>query len=95
MIENVTPVFMIFLVLLVSGALGGMLAANRGRNVVVWCILSALIPLFLFVIYYAKPICEVEGKFKRCTSCGEYIKWHDPVCKFCRSEQKDTGPAKG
>lgn len=94
MVGYVTPALMVFLVLLVSGAVGGILAANRGRSVVVWCILCALIPFFLFAIYYSKPLCEVEGKFKRCTGCGEFIKWRETVCKFCHTDQTNTSVAK-
>ena len=87
MTEYVKPAFFIFLIVLVPGVIGGILAANRGRMVAGWCLLCALFPPLLLLIYFAKPLCEVEGKFRRCSKCGEYIKWHEPVCKYCRSVQ--------
>lgn len=39
-----------------------LVAANRGRNVIAWSLLCALFPPLLVVIYFSKPLCEVEGK---------------------------------
>lgn len=83
----VKPVFLLFLIVLVAGVIGGCMAANRGRKVVVWCLLCALFPPLLLLIYFAKPLREVEGKFRRCSNCRELITWHEPVCKYCQSEQ--------
>jgi len=83
----VKPVFSLFLVVLVSGMSGGFMAANRGRSVSVWCLLCALLPPFLLFLYFSRPLCEVEGKFRRCLKCGELIRWHASVCKYCKSGQ--------
>lgn len=83
----VKPEFLFLLVILVPAAVGGWLAANRGRNVVGWCLLCAFFPIFLLVIYYNKPLREVEGKFRRCPVCQEYIKWRETVCKYCNAGQ--------
>lgn len=87
MIGYVKPVFFVFLIVLVPGVIGGCMAANRGRNVPVWCLSCALLPPLLLFIYFAKPLCEVEGKFRRCSNCREFIQWHEPVCKYCRAKQ--------
>ena len=55
MLDHVKPVFLLFLIIIVSGATGGCLAANSGRNVIVWCLLCALFPPLLLAIYVAKP----------------------------------------
>jgi hypothetical protein len=86
----VKPVFLIFLVVIVSGACGGFLATNRGRSVIAWCLLCALFPPLLLVIYLAGPLCEVEGKFRRCANCGAFVKWHEPACRHCRTKQPET-----
>lgn len=85
--EYVKPAFFIFLIVLVPGAIGGFMAANRGRKVPAWYLLCALFPPLLLFIYFARPLCEVEGKFRRCSHCRELIRWREPVCKYCRSEQ--------
>lgn len=84
--DYVKPVLFVVLIVLVSGATGGVMAANRGRNVEFWSVLCALLPPCLLLIFFAKPLCEVEGKFRRCLDCSQLIKWHEPVCKYCHSE---------
>lgn len=84
MLGAVKPVYLVFLLILViPGIVGGMLAANRGRNFLGWSLACAIFPIFLLVIYFEKPVREVEGKFRRCGSCGEYYRWRDPSCKYC------------
>ena len=87
MYDGVKPVFLIFLVILVAGMIGGIMAADRGRKVAVWCLLCALLPPFLLFLYFARPLHEVEGIFRKCSKCGELIKWRAPVCKYCKSGQ--------
>lgn len=82
----VTPAFFLFLVVLAAGVAGGFMAADRGRRVAVWCLLCALLPPLLLILYFARPLCEVEGIFRKCLKCGELIRWHAPVCKYCKSE---------
>lgn len=84
----VKPALFLFLVVIVAGMTGGFMAADRGRNVAFWCLLCALLPPFLILLYFAGPLHEVEGKFKKCPKCGELINWHAKVCKYCKSEQK-------
>lgn len=83
----VKPVLFLFMVVLVAGMTGGFMAADRGRKVVAWCLLCALLPPFLLLLYFARPLCEVEGIFRKCSKCGELIKYRATVCKYCRSEQ--------
>ena len=87
MSDYVKPAFFIFLVILAAGMLGGFMAADRGRRVAAWCLLCALLPPFLLILYFARPLHEVDGIFKRCPKCGELIKWHASVCKYCQSGQ--------
>jgi len=84
----VKPVLSLFLIVLVAGMTGGFMAANRGRKVSVWCLLCALLPPFLLFLYFARPLSEVEGMFRKCSKCGELIRWRASVCKFCKSGQQ-------
>lgn len=88
MFEYVKPAFLVFLIVVVPCVVGGIMAANRGRNVVGWCLLCALFPPLLLYVYFARPLCEVEGKFRKCSICGKLIKWGEPVCPHCRSAQE-------
>jgi len=83
----VKPAFFIFLVVIAAGISGGFMAADRGRRVPGWCLLCALLPPFLLLLYFARPLREVEGVVRKCSKCGGLIKWHAPVCKYCKSEQ--------
>ena len=86
MAEFVKPAYLAFLlVIVVPGVAGGILAANRARNFVGWSILCAVFPIFLLVIYFHKPLREVEGKFWKCHSCGEFLKWREDSCKYCNA----------
>ncbi|OHB25348.1 MAG: hypothetical protein A2X79_05985 [Desulfuromonadaceae bacterium GWB2_53_15] len=95
MLGYVKPVFFVFMIVLVPGVIGGCMAANRARNVPVWCLLCALLPPLLLFIYFAKPLREVEGKFRQCSNCRKFIKWHEPVCKHCNSRQIESRTGKG
>lgn len=85
--DYIRPELFLVLVMALPGAVGGIFAYNRGRNFVGWSLLCAIFPVFLMVIYFQKPVKEVPGKFKRCRSCQEWIKWADPVCKYCNASQ--------
>ena len=86
--DYVKPVFFVLMfVSLVPAVSGGVMAANRGRMVAVWSLLCALLPPLLLLLYFARPLCEVEGKYRRCPGCSELIKWRDPVCKYCHAAQ--------
>jgi len=78
-----TGYLVIGLVMAVPAFLGGLLARNRGRNVVLWALLSALFPIFLMVVYFEKPVREVPGGFKLCPSCNEYNPWGTDLCRYC------------
>ena len=87
MYEHVKPAFLVFLIVIVPGVFGGIMAANRGRSVAGWCLLCALFFPLLLCIHLAKPLCEVEGKFRKCSNCGELFKWDEPVCSQCQTAQ--------
>ena len=83
----VKPALFLFLVVVTAGMTGGIMAADRGRRVPVWCLLCALLPPFLLLLYFARPLREVEGMYRKCLKCGELIKWRAPICKYCKSGQ--------
>ena len=85
----VKPVYLVVLVPVLFGVIGGVMAANRGRNpllVLWWSVISALFPIFIMIIYFRKPTREVEGRFKRCSNCGEWLPWRETPCRYCGTE---------
>ena len=87
----VKPEMLFFVIIAMFGIAGGWMAANRARNFVGWCLLCALFPVFLMVIYFKKPLQEVEGKFHQCPKCKEFSKWREPVCRYCGTEFSSKG----
>ena len=71
------------LVPLSFGVVGGVLAARRGRNWLFWGAASAVFPICIMIVWFEKPVREVEGHFRRCSHCGEWIKWAEDPCRYC------------
>ncbi len=79
----IKPEMFVLVVFLIPVIAGGILAANRARNILGWGILCGIFPIFLMVLYFKKPLREVEGRFRLCPKCGEFYKWREPSCKYC------------
>lgn len=92
MSDYIQPEYLLLLIMIIPAVIGAAMARHRGRNVPGWAVLSALFPIFLMVLYFEKPLREVPGGFRRCVSCGEFISWKAPVCKYCHTGQPSTPP---
>lgn len=69
----------------IPGLLGAWFARGRGKNAVVWGLVSALFPFVLLVLWYQKPKDEVPGHFRKCRSCGAMYAWKRPSCIYCNT----------
>ncbi len=87
MSDYIKPVHILMLIPLLPALGAAVLAHHRGRNIVGWALASALFPIFLLVIYFEKPLREVPGGFRRCSSCNEFIPWKAETCKYCSAPQ--------
>lgn len=76
---------MIFLLLLfgLPAAVGFKLAISRGKNPLLWGMLSGIFPFFLVVLHFHKPTHEIHGHFRKCAHCDRTFPWKDSVCKYC------------
>lgn len=83
-----TPAILLILVPLAFAVTGGYFAFARGKNPVLWGVLSAVFPLFIMITWFEKPKKAVKGHFKQCQSCDEWIKWAETPCHYCGAEQK-------
>lgn len=70
----------------VPGVLGGWLAHTRGKNPLLWGLLSAPFPFFVLIIWFQKPTAEIPGYFRKCPSCGGVYPWKLNACKYCGAE---------
>lgn len=83
-----SPVIFLYLIPGAFAAIGGVLAYNRGRNPFFWAIGSALFPICIMIVWFEKPKKEVEGHFRKCCHCREWIKWKESPCRYCRTLQQ-------
>lgn len=77
-------IIFLLLVFALPAAIGFKLALSRGRNPFLWGLLC-IFPFFIIVLHFEKPKHEITGHFRRCTQCGEMIRWKDSICKYCGS----------
>ena len=68
------------------GAIGALLAKNKGRSVFWWFVISALFWFPIIIVIFLSPVKEVPGKFRECPACREFVKWNAIICKHCKSE---------
>jgi hypothetical protein len=81
------PALLVYLVPIVFAVTGGVMAANRGRNFLFWGVCSAFFPICIMIVWFEKPIKELKGHFRKCCSCGEWIKWKEISCRYCGTTQ--------
>jgi ribosomal protein S27AE len=64
------------------GLAGGILGRAKGSSVVVWFLISALVPFFglLAAALYRNEQDEVR---RQCPRCGKVVKLYDQVCMRC------------
>lgn len=84
--ELIIIVFIIFLVCFVPGIIGAYIAGIKGRSKLGWFVICAIFPLCIIAIIFIPPAKEIEGKYKQCPACKEFVKWEAIICKYCRSE---------
>ncbi len=65
------------------GISGAWMARTRGKNPLLWGLISAPFPFFVFILWFQKPLVEVPGYFHKCRLCGEVYPWKLEACKYC------------
>ena len=65
------------------GLAGAWLARSRGKNPLLWGLLSAPFPFFIFILWFQKPDHEIPGHFRKCGQCGSIYPWKRPDCTYC------------
>lgn len=67
------------------GLAGAVVARMKGTSVVLWFLISALIPFFglLAAVCYRWEDRELR---RQCPGCGRVVKLHDAICTRCGTE---------
>ncbi len=71
--------------MLIGAILGGIIAHNKGRNILFWTVACGLLPLLLLVLL-ALPRRPKHGEWRPCPFCMAVVPWTATVCAYCRRE---------
>lgn len=76
------------------GIAGASLARSRGKNMLLWGLMSALFPFCVFILWFQRPDSEVPGYFRKCAGCGAVYPWKQQACSRCgaAAQQPVTAP---
>lgn len=88
MADIISPAVLLYLVPTAFAVTGGIIANSRGRNPLLWGIGSAIFPICIMIVWFEKPKKEVEGHFRKCCRCSEWIKWKESPCRYCGTSQQ-------
>jgi len=78
--------FRYIILLIIAGIVGSIIAIRKGRSLILWFILCAIVPLLIAVIIVLPPLVS-KGYTKKCPYCAEIIKEDAKICKHCGNEQ--------
>jgi RNA polymerase subunit RPABC4/transcription elongation factor Spt4 len=77
--------YRILLLRVIAGVIGGYVAQGKGRNMLLWGLACALMPLVVLVVLLVPPVLT-RGQTKRCPHCSRIIPAGDTVCRYCKKE---------
>ena len=76
---------------LVFGVTAALVAFSKGRSSIGWFLCGLVIGPFAFIVA-ALPCVVREGRFVKCTTCGEVIQADATLCRYCRTELEPAVP---
>jgi hypothetical protein len=83
---GVPELIVVLIIWVVPGTIGTLLAKGKGRNSLGWFFLCAIFWFPILIVLLLPPLREVQGKYRECPACKEFVKWRAIVCKHCRTE---------
>lgn len=71
---------------------GAWLARAKGKNPLLWGLLSLLFPFCVFILWMNSPAHEVTGYYRKCRACGRVYPWKLDACKYCGVSKESLTP---
>jgi len=71
---------------LIAGAIGGLIAAKKGRNALFWTLACFLFPLLIIIISFL-PSRHPETPMKRCPQCLRRLDSDEDACRDCSGKK--------
>lgn len=71
--------------MIIGGLVGGLVAGNKGRNVLGWTLACGILPLLLPVLF-ALSVLPRPGISRICPHCLRVIPLPAAVCAYCRRD---------
>lgn len=72
-------------IMIVGGLLGGLIADNKGRNVLGWTLVCGIVPLLILVLCVL-PALPKAGISRACPHCLRIIPLQADTCAWCRRQ---------
>jgi len=66
---------------LIAGAIGGFIAAKKGRNILFWALVCFLFPLLTIIISFL-PTLKAAAQ-RQCPGCSHPLDKNDLACRNC------------
>ncbi|NJD56042.1 MAG: hypothetical protein FIA94_06510 [Nitrospirae bacterium] len=68
---------------LIAGAVGGLFAAKKGRNIFFWALACFIFPLMTVIIAFLPSLRAEKRATLLCPGCSRPIGHNDDVCGYC------------
>jgi hypothetical protein len=77
--------YRLFVLRLIAGLIGGVIAYKKGRGTLLWALLSALFPPLIVVVLLLPPLLA-PGRTRQCPYCARIVYRNDTKCRYCGRE---------
>jgi len=67
---------------IIAGAIGGLIAAKKGRNILFWILACFLFPLLTVIISFL-PSLKDKAPEKQCPGCSHPVGPREDACRNC------------
>lgn len=77
--------YRLFVLRLIAGLIGGVIAYKKGRGALLWALLCALFPPLIVAVLLLSPRLA-PGRTRQCPYCAAIVYRRDTQCRSCKRE---------